>query len=401
MMASTPHVTSIWTVSELVQRIRDLLDRGMGNVWVAGEISNFKVPPSGHCYFSLKDADSQISAVMFRQASMRVPFRPQDGMDVIIRGRVSLYTVRGTLQLYVETMEPRGLGSLQLAFEQLKQRLAAEGLFAEDRKRPLPFVPRAVGLVTARTGAVIHDLLVVLRSRFPAVRIVLRPVRVQGREAPADIVDGIADLNTVPDIDVVIVARGGGSLEDLWAFNDERVARAIAASRIPVVSAVGHESDVTIADLVADRRAPTPTAAAAMVVPNRTELQAQVDRAARRLRQAAQARLGMWSDRLRVCARQLRDPRRIVHTLQQRVDELAERAQRAIIGQVRATRQRLAAGTAHLQALSPLAVLHRGYAIARRGDGTVVRDAADLQLAEELSLTFARGQAAVRVERLP
>ena len=401
MMTSTPHVTSIWTVSELVQRIRDLLDRGMGDVWVAGEISNFKVPPSGHCYFSLKDADSQISAVMFRQASMRVPFRPQDGMDVIIRGRVSLYTVRGTLQLYVETMEPRGLGSLQLAFEQLKQLLAAEGLFAEDRKRPLPFVPRAVGLVTARTGAVIHDLLVVLRSRFPAVRIVLRPVRVQGREAPADIVDGIADLNTVPDIDVVIVARGGGSLEDLWAFNDERVARAIAASRIPVVSAVGHESDVTIADLVADRRAPTPTAAAAMVVPNRTELQAQVDRAARRLRQAAQARLGMWSDRLRVCARQLRDPRRIVHTLQQRVDELAERAQRAIIGQVRTTRQRLAAGTAHLQALSPLAVLHRGYAIARRGDGTVVRDAADLQLAEELSLTFARGQAAVRVERLP
>ena len=401
MPAAAPHLTSVWTVSELVQRIRDLLERGMAEVWVAGEISNFKVPPSGHCYFSLKDAESQISAVMFRQASTRLPFRPQDGMDVIVRGRVSLYTVRGNLQLYVDTMEPRGLGSLQLAFEQLKQRLAAEGLFAEDRKRPLPFLPRAVGIVTARTGAVIHDLLVVLRARFPAMRIVLRPVRVQGREAPPDIVDGIADLNTVPDVDVLIVGRGGGSLEDLWAFNDERVARAIAASRVPVVSAVGHESDVTIADLVADRRAPTPTAAAALVVPNRADLQADVDRSALRLRRTMQTRLAAWRERLQVCARQLRNPRRVVHTLQQRVDELAERAQRAITGQSRAARQRLTAGTAQLQALSPLAVLQRGYAIAHRSDGTVVRDAADLELAEELSLTFARGQAAVRVERLP
>ena len=391
-------LTTLLTVSQLNQRVRDALDAGIDECWVVGEMSNFRVPPSGHFYFSLKDRRSQIAAVMFRSANQLLAFRPEDGMEVIVRGRVGVYEVRGALQLYVDAMEPRGLGALQLALEQLKQRLAAEGLFAETRKRPLPFLPRAVGIVTALNGAAIHDLLVVLRARMPGLRIVVRPVRVQGQEAPADIVQAISEVSRVPEIDVLIVGRGGGSLEDLWAFNDERVARAIAASPVPVVSAVGHEIDVTIADLVADRRAPTPTAAAAMVVPDQRELIAWLGRMSLGLRAAALRQIARQRDRLSSHARHLRDPRQVLKALQLRVDELSERALRAMTARVRSARQQLRGGAERLQALSPLAVLERGYSIARTPNGTVIRDADSLKIGDPLRLTFARGAAAVRVE---
>ena len=394
-----PALATVLSVSQLNQRIRESLESHLDAVWVAGEISNFRVPPSGHFYFSLKDRRSQIAAVMFRSANQLLPFRPEDGMEVIVRGRVGIYEVRGDLQLCVEAMEPRGLGAQQLALEQLKKRLAAEGLFAEARKRPLPFLPRAVGLVTALKGAAIHDLLSVLRSRVPGLRIIIRPVRVQGKGAASDIAQAVADLNRLGKPNVIIVGRGGGSLEDLWAFNDERVARAIVASRVPVVSAVGHEIDFTISDLVADRRAPTPTAAAAMVVPDQRDLSAWLDRTTLALRLAVRRQIRGQRERLAAQAQHLRDPRQVLKTLQLRLDELSERAVHAITSRIRFAEQRLRGGAERLQALSPLAVLQRGYSIARRvEDGTVIRDAADLKGGEHLRLTFARGTARVRVE---
>jgi exodeoxyribonuclease VII large subunit len=391
--------TTVLTVSQLNQRVRQALETSLGEMWVVGEVSNFRVPPSGHFYFSLKDAHSQMAAVMFRSASQLLPFRPEDGMQVMVRGRVSMYEVRGNVQLYADAMEPRGLGSLQLALEQLKKRLAAEGLFAADRKRPLPFLPRAVGIVTALGGAAIHDLLVVLRARLPRLRVVVRPVRVQGKGAAAEIVEALADLNRLSAIEVVIIGRGGGSLEDLWAFNNENLARAIAASRVPVVSAVGHEIDLTIADLVADRRAPTPTAAGAMVVPDQRELSARLDKMARALGTGLERQIRRRRDQVAGLARHLRDPRQVVKALQVRVDEFSERAVRAVTTHVRSLRQQLRGGAERLQALSPLAVLERGYSIARRvDDGTVVRDAAALVVGDRLRVTFARGSARARVE---
>src|SRR5262249_26858071 len=242
----------ILSVTQLAALVRDALDAGAGVVWVAGEISNLRRQPSGHVYFTLKDEQCQLAAVMFRSAAQVLAFRPAAGMEVVVHARGGLHPARGSLQLYVEAMEPRGLGALQLAFEQLKARLGAEGLFAAGRKRPLPGCPRTVGVVTALRGAAIHDVRTVLGRRWPLARLVLRPVRVQGAGAAREIVEGIADLNALGGVDVIIVGRGGGSLEDLWAFNEEVVARAIVASRVPVVSAVGHEVDVTIADFVAD-----------------------------------------------------------------------------------------------------------------------------------------------------
>jgi len=394
-----PAVPAVLTVSQLNQRIQSTLDRVFDAVWVVGEISNFRVPPSGHFYFRLKDERSQIAAVMFRSANQVLPFRPEDGMEVIVRGRVGLYDVRGDLQLYAESMEPRGLGSLQLALEQLKQRLAAEGLFAEARKRPLPFFPRTIGLVTSLTGAAIHDMLTVLQSRCAGVRTLVCPVRVQGAGAAPDIVQAIADLNEEGHAEVIIVGRGGGSLEDLWAFNDERVARAIAASRVPVVSAVGHEIDVTVSDLVADRRAPTPTAAAALVVPDRRELLGRLEQWDAALRLAARRQLRRHTERLGALARNLRDPRQVLKNMQQRLDELSERALRAVSARLRFVEQQLRGAAERLQALSPLAVLQRGYSITRRAvDGTVVRDAASVRAGDDLRLLFARGTARVRVE---
>jgi len=427
-----PHILS---VSELAQLLRSALDAGVGTVWVAGEISNLKRPASGHLYFTLKDDRTQLGAVMFRSAAQVLVFQPADGMDVVVRARADLYPARGALQLYVEAMEPRGLGALTLAFEQLKARLGAEGLFADARKRPLPRWPRAVGIVTALHGAAIHDMRTVLARRWPAAAVVLRPVRVQGRGAAREVAAGIEDLNRLADVDVVIIGRGGGSLEDLWAFNEEVVARAIAASTVPVVSAVGHEVDFTIADFVADARAPTPTAAAALVVPDRIDVVGALARAETGLRGALARRVGQARERLVALDRRLGDPARRLRDLMVRVDELGTRAGRALarrlawdrrelaalgarlerggpVARLRGAREQLEAATGRLgfaaamrvrhalDALSPLACLERGYAIVRRGDaaGPVVSDAAALKAGETVALVFARSRARARVE---
>ncbi|HUI28190.1 MAG TPA: exodeoxyribonuclease VII large subunit [Candidatus Kryptonia bacterium] len=397
-MSQLPLSIPVLTVTQLAQRVRETLEAELDDCWVVGEISNFRVPPSGHFYFSLKDRRSQLAAVMFRSANQVLPFRPQDGMEVVVRGHVGIYEARGDLQLYVEHMEPRGQGAQQLALEQLKQRLLAEGLFASERKRPLPAFPRAVGIATAASGAAIHDLLRILRDRLPAQRVILRPVRVQGAAAPADIVAAIHDLNEVSAVEVIIVGRGGGSVEDLWAFNDERVARAIAASRAPVVSAVGHEVDMTVADLVADRRAPTPTAAAAMVVPDRRQLAESVREANDAMRAALTSRLHRERERLTALRRHVRDPRQLLVTWRLRVDELGERALRGAATTIRLARERWRGTGERLQAVSPLAVLERGYSITRRSvDDAVVRDSASVPPGTEVRLNFARGAARATV----
>lgn len=387
------------SVTDLVRRLRTCVEGAFTQVWVAGEISNFRVPASGHFYFSLKDRNSQISAVMFRSASRMLPFKPEDGLEVVVRGRVSIYEVRGGLQLYVDAMEPCGIGSAQLALQQLRQRLAEEGLFDASRKRPLPFWPRIVGVVTAATGAAIHDIVTTLRQRLPAVRIVVRAVRVQGKEAGADIVAALAEINTVPGIEVIIVGRGGGSLEDLWAFNEERVVRAIASSKVPTVSAVGHEIDVTLADLAADQRAATPTAAAALVVPDHRDLQRQVARAAADLRASLLGLLGQSRERVAASSRRLRDPRELTRGQRLRIDDLGERARRAVLACLRMARHQCGATGERLHALSPLAVLQRGYAIVQQLDeGTVIRAADQVSPGERLRVTLGHGWLQARVE---
>jgi exodeoxyribonuclease VII large subunit len=434
----------ILTVSEPAGRVREVLEGRVGLVWVAGEISNCRPQPSGHLYFTLKDDRAQLTAVMFRSAAQVLVFRPADGMDVVLHARVSLYPTRGTLQLYVESMEPRGRGALQLAFEQLKTKLEAEGLFAPERKRPLPPFPRLVGLVTALHGAAVHDLRTVLRRRWPLCRVVIRPVRVQGTGAAREIAAGIADLDRL-GVDVLIVGRGGGSLEDLWAFNEEVVARAIAATRAPVVSAVGHQVDFTIADFVADARAPTPSAAAMMVVPDRGEVIASLMRAEEALHVAVERRFRAIRNHLLSLRRALGAPERRVRDVAQRLDDLGARARHALVRRVawdrreliglaerlersgprpglerakarleraasrldftlavrvRQARAQVERAAGQLEALSPLACLARGYAIVRRDDeqGPVVRDAAELGAGDAVALRFAQGRARARIE---
>lgn len=433
------------TVTELTSIIKDTLEGYVGEVWVVGEISNCKAAPSGHIYFTLKDENSQISVVMFRRYASALSFLPADGQEVLVRGQVSLYAARGNLQLYAELVEPRGVGALQVAFERLKGKLAAEGLFASERKRPLPPFPRCIGIVTAPRGAAIHDMLSVLFTRFPRLRVVIRPVRVQGVEAAAEIAEAVGDLNRLGGVDVMIVGRGGGSLEDLWPFNEEVVARAIAASEVPVVSAVGHEVDYTIADFVADKRAPTPTAAAEMVVPSYEEVARQLEESAAALRRAMERRTNLSAQRLDDLSSRLRDPRRRLEGLRERLGELSRRVivsatlmvktaeeraggaarllwardPRVLVEQerraVESWRQRLVLAGLHfpkerrerlngarerLLGLSPMGVLSRGYAIVERlPESTIVRDAREIGTGDRLQITFAQGRALARVER--
>jgi exodeoxyribonuclease VII large subunit len=444
MLRATP-APHVYSVAELVGAVDQALRERFGPLWVAGEISNLRPQAAGHVYFTLKDDRSKLDAVMFRSAAQLLPFRPANGMEVVVQGRVAIYAERGAFQLYVDAMEPRGLGALRLAFEQLKARLGAEGLFEAARKRPLPRWPRGIGIVTALQGAAVHDMLTVLRRRWPLARVIVRPVRVQGAGAAQEIADGIADLCRGESLDVLIVGRGGGSLEDLWAFNEEVVARAIAASRLPVVSAVGHEVDFTIADFVADARAPTPTAAAALVVPDHEEVIATLARAAAGLRGGLVRRTQGAAERLATLERRLGDPRRRVADVRQRVDELgarsvaglrrrlawerrdllnlsarlaqsgpaaragmmrervrgaAERLRLGLTLRVRGAHAQVERAASRLEALSPLACLARGYAIVRQGGpgGPVVREAATLRPGEPVSMTFARGRARARVE---
>jgi exodeoxyribonuclease VII large subunit len=390
---------SYLTVSELSQTIRGALDRDVGEVWVVGEISNFRIPPSGHLYFTLKDDKSQIGAVMFRRQGQGLAFQPEDGMEVLCFGRVSLYATRGDLQLYVDIMEPRGKGALYLAFEQLKQRLAAEGLFATERKRPLPLLPCTIGIVTSRHGAALRDMLRILDDRFRDRRVIVRAVKVQGDGAAAEIAEGIGDLSRSGLVDVMIVGRGGGSLEDLWAFNEEIVARAIYASPVPVISAVGHEVDFTIADFVADHRAPTPTAAAEMVIARREQLDEDIQSLAQRFLRCIQGRLAGERDALAGLIKRLSDPTRRLRENQQRLDDLSLSLSRRFQDHLVRLRRRLSHGAERLNGLSPLAVLERGYSIAHEmPGGHIVKDSASLKLGDRLRITFARGKALCRVE---
>lgn len=392
------------TVRELTRYVKDLLDEDplLRSVWVQGEISNFKWHHSGHIYFTLKDEVAQVKVVMFRSYANRLRFRPENGMQVIVQGNVTVFERDGVYQLYAAAMEPYGLGALHLEFEQLKRRLAAEGLFDEALKRPIPRLPRAVGLVTAPTGAAIRDMITVARRRFPGMRLVLAPALVQGPDAPESLIRALGLVARVPEVDVVIIGRGGGSLEDLWAFNDERLARAIRACPVPVVSAVGHETDYTIADFAADLRAPTPSAAAELVVPSRSELLGVVDGLRIRLSTAARRLVERRRIRLRALTERpvLQRPQGRVLQDRQRLDGLVRRLE-YLGGSLLAARRRELGGLAgRLEALSPLAVLARGYAIARTEEGRVVKDAAQLQVGDRLDVLFHRGSVRCQVEEI-
>ena len=387
------------TVSELTQIIKGTLERELEPFWVVGEISNFRIPPSGHLYFTLKDDKSQISAVMFRRQGQGLGFQPENGMEVFCFGRVSVYPVRGDLQLYVESMEPKGRGALYLAFEQLKKRLAEEGLFAVERKRPLPFLPASIGLVTSLQGAALRDMLRIIGDRFPDRRIVIRPVKVQGDGAAAEIAGAVTELGRSGEVEVMIVGRGGGSLEDLWAFNEEVVARAIFAAGVPVISAVGHEIDFTIADFVADHRAPTPTAAAEMVVPRKADLMERVAELRGRLLREIHGRLDQEREAWAGLARRLADPRRRLQENQMRLDELSLALGRRFQDHLGRLKNRLTQGVGRLSSLSPLAVLERGYSIAHKmPEGLIIKDSAPLKIGDLLRITFARGRSLCRVE---
>jgi exodeoxyribonuclease VII large subunit len=394
----------VYSVSQVLAGLRQLLEERVGRIWIAGEVSGVRRPGSGHVYFSLVDDGGQLRAALFRSSAQRLSFELEDGLDVMLYGELDLYAARGELQVVVRHVEPRGQGALQLAFEQLRRRLEAEGLFDPSRKRALPKVPRRIGLVTSASGAALRDVLQVTRRRFPAAPLLLAPTRVQGAGAEHEIAAALAALSTRDDVSVVLLVRGGGSLEDLQAFNSEAVARAVADCAVPVVCGVGHEVDVTIADLVADLRAPTPSAAAELAVPDRASLARLLDRDWRRLTRAAAARLARASDR----ARQARDA---LHAHSPRARLLAWRARLAAAGRAleraaaarrEAARARLAEASARLETLSPLGVLSRGYALVRRSeDGRIVRRASQAPPGQELVVRVAEAEidAVVRAAR--
>ncbi len=429
----------VWSVSDLVGDVRWCLETSYSAVWVQGEISNFRAQASGHWYFDLKDEHAVLPVAMFRGDNIGVPFRPEEGLEVTAFGRLSLFVRAGRFQLIANLLEPMGWGAQQLAFEQLKRKLAAEGLFDEEHKRSLPLLPRCVGVVTSPDGAAWHDMTRVWERRQVGVRVLLSAATVQGDRAPGEIVSAIELLNRHGEADAVIVGRGGGSRQDLWAFNDERVARAIATSGIPVISAVGHEIDITIADLIADRRAATPTAAAEIVAPARSDLLRRLRAAAQRAesgvnRRLHEARARLQDNQLRrslerpernlaayyqrldaawtgtvgslrhqLEARRRRlefaasrtsrhSPRRIAEHRAARLRAAAESLQTLMRRRLHTARERLAATAAHTQALSPLAVLGRGYALCQDGSGGLVRDVLHVLEGDRVRVTVHRGQ---------
>jgi exodeoxyribonuclease VII large subunit len=434
----------VYQVSELNTAIRDLLYREFQDVWVAGEISGVKLAPSGHYYFTLKEHDSQLRCVMFRSAHRYLKFKPQDGLAVLARGRVDVYEARGEYQLQVEFLEPQGHGALQLAFEQLKKKLAAEGLFDPARKKAIPKYPRRIGIVTSARGAVIQDMLNILSRRFPGLHIRLYPAQVQGEGSIEDVCRGLQYFSRSGWAEVVIAGRGGGSLEDLWTFNEEAVARVIAASRVPVISAVGHETDFTIADFVADLRAPTPSAAAELVICTRQELldrvaglrakllqavryglamaarrlhQQGIDRATSlldrslgrrmqrldeldyRLRERLRARIEEARRELRARESRLRyfDIRPRLATDRRRLDAAGSTAAHAIRRQLERRARRLESLAGKLSQLSPLAILERGYAIVTGADGSILKRAVEAPAGTDLRIRLAEGRLAAKV----
>lgn len=388
------------TVTELTRGIKALLEGapGLDDIWVTGEVSNCKLHTSGHMYFTLKDAGATLRCVMFRSRVQHLRFRPDNGMAVLVRGAISVYERDGAYQLYAQEMETAGQGSLHQAYERLRAKLAAEGLFADALKRPLPRLPRAVALVTSPTAAALQDILRVARRRCPSVPLTLVPALVQGAEAPASITRALTLAGRL-DVDVVIVARGGGALEELWAFNDEQVARAIRACPHPVVAGVGHETDVTIADFAADRRAPTPSAAAEMVLPERQALQAELDAAAQAALQALRSRLSRWRLRLRAAqAGPLRRPEAAFAAQRTRLGHAGVRLHAAGARTHQRALARWREGAGRLEALSPLGVLARGFAVCRSEAGEVVRTPEQAPAGSRVEVLLQHGSLEARVE---
>ncbi|GAB1721220.1 MAG: exodeoxyribonuclease VII large subunit [Nitrospira sp. CR1.1] len=434
------------SVSDVTRLIRNSLEDQFQDVWIEGEISNLRAPSSGHLYFTLKDSQSQLRGVLFRSGALRLRFALQEGLAVIARGRISVYEPRGEYQLIVESLDPKGVGALQLAFEQLKERLSQEGLFDESRKRRLPSFPRTVGVVTSLTGAAIRDIVAVLRRRCPVVNILIAPVPVQGEGAGAQIAAAISVLSAMPQVEVLIVGRGGGASEDLGAFNEEAVVRAIARSRVPVVSAVGHEIDVTLSDFAADHRAATPSAAAEAVVPVLDEIMERLDELARRLRRLVDTLLQVQRHRFERSLSILGEARFRIQTQAQRLDELRDGLTRALTVQLTvlhremverrhlliaqgprdriqgslvvipqlckrleqearrglmSRRQSVAIQLAALDALSPLGILQRGFSIVRTmSGGRIVRRAADVAVGDAVQIKLAEGQLVCEVEKV-
>lgn len=441
------NVRRIWPVRELVSHVCEQVEQEYGDIWVEGEISNCRPAPSGHLYFTLKDADAQLGVVLFRRQALLLRFRPADGLHVLVRGRVSVYAQRGQLQLVGDAIEPVGAGSLQLAFEQLKEKLKTEGLFDSARKRTLPGYPRSVGIVTSPTGAVIQDFLNIVRRRHGGLSVLICPVPVQGESAISEIELALADLNASKRVDLIVVARGGGSAEDLAAFNSERVARAIVASGLPVVSAVGHETDFTIADFVADLRAPTPSAAAEMITEAQHRVTERVENQANRLERAARFQLlnarqkldrvpvdraeRRISGSLRRISQQLDDlelrldesvrgiirlrqrevgelaadvlhhePRQMLARMRERLGVSQTRIERSAERTVRRASARVEGLSARLRSLSPLAVLDRGYALVLSESGTLIRSSSQLKTGEQLRTRLSDGEFSSTVDNI-
>lgn len=392
------------TVSELNEAVRSLVESNLRfrDLCVVGEISNYKIYPSGHHYFTLKDSESSLRCVMFRASASRLRFRPENGMRVFASGSLRIYPRDGAYQLYCNGIVPDGVGDLQIAFEQLKQKLYAEGLFDESHKKALPAFPKRIAIVTSSAGAAVHDMIRIFRQRWPMTKLLLLPVRVQGMEAPAEIASAIRYANQHQIADLIITGRGGGSLEDLWAFNDERVARAIYASEIPVISAVGHEPDITISDFVADRRASTPSNAAEIAVPDHREMEeyirgigVRLDQSVLRDLQKRRQQLGSLKNR-----GVLRDASSFVDLRRMDVDRITARLVSAGQKQIAERRQALVQSAAALDAMSPLKVLSRGYVVADKGNGEIVRSLKQLSKGELLELLFTDGKASCMVEEL-
>ena len=429
----------VWKVRDLVAAVRSHIEREYADAWVEGEISNFRAPESGHLYFTLKDGNSQIRVVMFRSSARLLRFRPADGLQVVVRGRVTIYEDRGELQIAAEYIEPQGAGSLQLAFEQLKAKLEAEGLFAADRKKPIPSLPSRIGVVTSAQAAALRDILNILERRHHSVNVLIHPAQVQGDSAPHEVATGVRYFNHHGNVDVIIVARGGGSAEDLASFNDEGLARTIAASKIPVISAVGHETDFTITDFVADLRAPTPSAAAEIVIRSRQEIEDQASALHERLSRAMRYRLLMGRQGLTQLAQHGAFARmmELIRQRQQKLDDLIHRlelAERHLLQQAHRRCETISAAVRHydlrlvlsgmrkeldskttalaavarnvllqhrvrlerfdtaLQSLSPLAILDRGYALVFDSSGKLLKSADAVSVGDEISARLARGQ---------
>ena len=363
----------ILTVTELTRQIKGVLELGFTNVWVQGEISNFKLHTSGHLYFSVKDEQSQLSAVMWRSRAGQLRFRPQDGMKVMVRGNITLYEPRGSYQIDCQQIQPLGKGELQIAFEQLKQRLHEEGLFSEGRKRPLPEYPQRIGIVTSPTGAAVQDMISVFTRRFPGIELIIVPVKVQGIGAVEEISAGIALLNEHQSVDVIIIGRGGGSLEDLWAFNEEVVARAVFTSKIPVVSAVGHEIDYSISDFVADLRAPTPSAAAELTVKDKTDVVELIRNYCYTMSNSMTNSVESYKNTISHLTKSysFNRPNDLIRQRNQHVDELRRRLEQSLVHRVQLIRQHTSSFTSRINSLNPRSVLKRGYAIVKQNDSVI------------------------------